>query len=125
MYPDYEDIISRIAEPPSWWSHGVPRYGDFHPSHATIYGSVVVLLEIGSFDREVYRVAYAYDDVAQAESDAREGFFQADDPPNYRTIYSSMLAHQYRVLEFWVREKGVWHRRPELELPLMDFDERP
>jgi len=32
MHQRYEDILSRIAEPPSWWDfNGTPRYGEFHP----------------------------------------------------------------------------------------------
>ena len=39
MLPNYEDILSRIAEPPRWFDEqGVPRYCEFAPHRiANIY----------------------------------------------------------------------------------------
>jgi hypothetical protein len=39
MFHHYEDILSRIAEPPRWFdARGVPRYCDFAPDRiADIY----------------------------------------------------------------------------------------
>jgi hypothetical protein len=48
MFHHYEDIISRIAEPPRWYDEqGVPRYCDFAPNViGNIYANECVLLEI-------------------------------------------------------------------------------
>ena len=38
MFPGYEDVTSRIAEKPSWYtSDGYPRYGEFKPAECDIY----------------------------------------------------------------------------------------
>lgn len=47
MLLSYDDIRSRINEPPRWFdSDGVPRYVMFEPHHATISGREAALLEI-------------------------------------------------------------------------------
>ena len=48
MLPNYEDILSRIAEPPRWFDEqGVPRYCEFAPHHiANIYANECALLAI-------------------------------------------------------------------------------
>jgi DNA-directed RNA polymerase subunit N (RpoN/RPB10) len=48
MLSNYEDILSRIAEPPRWFDEqGVPRYCDFAPHHiANIYADECALLAI-------------------------------------------------------------------------------
>lgn len=48
MLPDYEDIRSRITEPPKWFDrHGVPRYCDPIPNECSnIYANVVVFYRI-------------------------------------------------------------------------------
>lgn len=48
MLPHYEDILSRIAEPPRWFDEqGVPRYCEFAPHRiANIYARECALLAI-------------------------------------------------------------------------------
>lgn len=48
MHHHYNDIRSRIPEPPTWWDeHAVPRYGPFRPdATADIYADEVALVEI-------------------------------------------------------------------------------
>ena len=48
MLPHYEDILSRIAEPPRWFDErGVPRYCEFAPDRiANIYADECALLAI-------------------------------------------------------------------------------
>jgi hypothetical protein len=48
MHQHYEDILSRIAEPPRWFDEeGVPRYCEFAPHRiANIYADECALLEI-------------------------------------------------------------------------------
>jgi hypothetical protein len=46
MLQHYEDILSRIVEPPCWFHEkGVPRYGEFAPHHiANIYADECAIL---------------------------------------------------------------------------------
>jgi hypothetical protein len=48
MHQHYEDILSRIAEPPRWFDEdGVPRYCEFAPDRiANIYADECALLAI-------------------------------------------------------------------------------
>lgn len=48
MRPDFRDIRSRIPEAPFWWDeNGVPRYCEFHPTHAAkVNCAEVALVEI-------------------------------------------------------------------------------
>jgi hypothetical protein len=48
MFQNYEDILSRIAEPPRWFDEeGVPRYCEFAPHRiANIYADECALLAI-------------------------------------------------------------------------------
>lgn len=49
MHSEYDDIKSRIPEPPAWYDeNGCPRYGAFTPMMLSdIYADECVLLEIG------------------------------------------------------------------------------
>src|SRR5438128_81638 len=48
MHQHYEDILSRIPEPPQWFDdYGVPRYCKFKPNRlANIYSTECALAEI-------------------------------------------------------------------------------
>jgi len=48
MHPAYEDITSRIADPPKWFdANGVPRYDKFTPNiSSNVYADEVALLKI-------------------------------------------------------------------------------
>ena len=48
MKHTFDDIRSRISEPPSWFdSNGTPRYGEFTPNACpNIYADEVALVEI-------------------------------------------------------------------------------
>ena len=51
MFPNYNDITSRISESPTWYTtNGVPRYGDFKPREVSIYARYSTLMEIGCQD---------------------------------------------------------------------------
>ena len=45
MHVSYDDILSRILEPPIWWSDGVPRYTSFEPGMTCVYAQEAVLME--------------------------------------------------------------------------------
>lgn len=48
MLDSYDDILSRIEEPPKWWDRfGCPRWRDFDPDNSSnIYADRVVLMRI-------------------------------------------------------------------------------
>jgi len=51
MFPNYDDITSRITEDPTWYTkQGVPRYGEFKPAECNIYAYYSLLMEIGCQD---------------------------------------------------------------------------
>lgn len=45
MHVPYDDILARIAEPPLWWSEGVPRYTEFQPSMIDVYAGAALLVQ--------------------------------------------------------------------------------
>ena len=143
MNAEYEDIRSRITEPPLWFDErAVPRYGKFHPRHlANIYASEGVLMDIacqGCGQR--FQVAlsflnlshdmteWAYDE-HNNRIDTLAGLIQArkihyGDPPNVRCCEAGPVMNSIpkRVIEYWRREMGGrdWERDPSLEIDLKD-----
>ena len=134
MHHHYQDITSRIAEPPAWFDeHGTPRYGEFTPDcTAGIYSDEVALVEVGCQDCAVtWRVVFASsamsrvmrsiarndDDHAQAAAfkgpaianQIRDGSLHWGDPPNHGhecAAGPTMNCTDLRVLGYWRRGKG-------------------
>lgn len=47
MFPEYDDITSRIEEEPTWYTiEGFPRYGKFEPRQCNIYSRYSILMKI-------------------------------------------------------------------------------
>jgi hypothetical protein len=136
MLHHYEDIRSRIAEPPKWWDEsGVPRWCEFGPGEtANIYRSEVALLLIAcqgcgqefkvamsaTYGRELVDGTWCDEPLANA---VRKLEIHYGDPPNVDCCAAgpSMNSEPQRVLEFWGRDDG--HdlvRRPELEIDIDD-----
>lgn len=112
MNPSYEDITSRIDEPPAWWQEGgVPRWGMFTPAQASsIYATELVLMEIECQTCETrFRVAMCHDLMANEPSIAQRiiaGTLHYGDPPNGghdETCGSgaSMNSVPKQILEYW------------------------
>jgi hypothetical protein len=107
VFVSYDDILSRIAEPPKWWSGGVPRYLDFTPEAAGVYGAEVLLV------RSACQLCHAIYDIAVTGNGGIDTFrdnidLYADvalgDPPNACCGDGAhMLAVVLQVLEFWER----------------------
>lgn len=134
----YDDIRSRIAEPPSWWDeYAVPRYGAFRPQDsADIYATTVALLRIACQNCGCeFDVAVSFDASDQAlrrrpplEDQIRDGSIHYGDPPNVECCPAgpTMNCLDLRVLEFWryveTFEPGrsAWERVLELEIQLPD-----
>jgi hypothetical protein len=126
MFQHYDDILSRIAEPPSWFDEqGVPRYCDFAPNRiANIYAHECALLEIACQDcGQIFFVAL--DEKGANEAIAMPGrnspwqklaelirshMIEYSDPPNVDCCGAgpSMTSITRRVLEYWHRWQDTY-----------------
>jgi len=105
---EYQDILSRISEPPSWWQEGgVPRYGPFEPGSSTsVYANEAALVEIAcQFCRRPFIVLFetsAKDRRIAAE--IRAGTLHYGDPPNVGCCTGvSANSTPVQVLQYWAR----------------------
>jgi hypothetical protein len=126
MHEDYDDIRSRISEPPTWFDeHAVPRYCEFSPERcADIYASqaCLLLIECQGCGRE-FRVALSWSDhdpKHALDELIRTVEIHYGDPPNVSCCLSgpSMNSVPRRVLQFWRRTRPEWDRVPELEIEI-------
>lgn len=140
MYVRYDDILSRISEPPTWWSHGVPRYGTFSPDAVDIYARCVALVHTKCCCGTDYHQATVPRDIDSFKNGITLGEAPVGDPPN-ACLYlrgrecgsASDTCRLVGILEFWERDdarealrSGIWWRRlSEYELPLTDHFEAP
>ncbi|MGB9886467.1 MAG: hypothetical protein ACPLRW_05645 [Moorellales bacterium] len=132
MLPAYEDITRRLGEPLWYDRHGVPRYDPFRPDMCGVYARYAALLEIecqGCGRRFKVAVDYCNYEFWGGElrrprlpSAEDEGdFCYGDDPPPHDypggglCAGSTMSSITRRILEFWVRDRFDWERRPEYE----------
>jgi hypothetical protein len=134
MHNAYQDIRTRISEPPLWWDeYAVPRYVPFTPREVgNIYAREVVLLEIACQACSTrYHVAMSFDMIQHALGRAsladriNDGSIHYGDPPNACPAPclagASMNCFDLRVVEFWRRERLDWIRDPALERVLPDI----
>jgi hypothetical protein len=138
MNRQYDDILSRIPEPPAFWQQGgIPRYGTFDPEASSdVYSNELALVEIAcQFCRKPFTVLIetAGHDRRIAEA-IRAGTLHYGDPPNTGCcggVSAGSLA--LRVLQYWAKahpehvEDGLvvdvqgffeWRRDPSLEVEL-------
>lgn len=113
MKHHYTDILSRIAEPPTWFDeNGTPRYGAFHPSALPdIYAREACLLLIRCQNCGTeFQVGMSWsqsDAVLRKQPSLRSliesGEIHYGDPPNMHCCPSgpTMNSVPVRVLEFW------------------------
>ncbi len=126
MHMSYADILSRIAEPPRWWSDGVPRYDPYSPQDHGIYSRQNGLVRVLC---QACRTAFLVS--VNNEQDGEPHLFKtlaADrfltgDPPAHvppdgsRCAGETMGAEAVELLEAWERDPATfeWVRRPEHE----------
>ncbi len=138
MHNYYDDILSRIDEPPQWFDeNAVPRYGSFAPSKlANIYSSEAALVEIACQSCGTrFKVAFANgmgDDIVDAiahrprrrlADKIRERTIHYGDPPNMLCCEfgASENSRALRVLEYWSRTPNSdWTQERDLEINLKD-----
>ena len=146
MHVCYEDVMSRIAEPPTWWTNGFPRFGPFQPTAVDIYTRCVALVHtkcLCGFDfHEAVHVVGGEKQIEAFKARVAQGRIGMGDPPNACEYLSgrpcdgqSSTSREIRVLEFWERpdyptdglpEGESWEshlafkRQPEFERDLYD-----
>jgi hypothetical protein len=127
MNTEYDDIRSRIPEPPKWWDEfAVPRYDAFSPMlTANIYAREVALLLIAC---QACRTEFPVCMSAGRElADAiKAGSLHYGDPPNVRCCPAGPSTNclDLRVLEYWRRDDRLnWQRDGALEIDLSDAPE--
>jgi len=131
MNCSYEDIRSRISEPPAWWDESAcPRYGEFCPEQVSnIYAreAALLLVECQSCGRE-FRVCLSHDGLLDEAvqgrgplcDQIRAGTIHYGDPPNVECCMPgpAMNCVDRRVIEYWRREQQTWERVPEFEVEI-------
>jgi hypothetical protein len=137
MLPSYEDITSRIPEPPTWWSsQGVPRYVEFTPKHASsIYADEVALLLIACQGCGTYynvELSWSRFDTVHVIGSSRRmpsitelittKMIHYGDPPRGGCCGAgpTMNSIPVKVLQFWKKENHTWVRDPSLEIEIED-----
>ncbi len=136
MNHHYQDIISRIPEPPKWWDESaVPRYCDFAPNEgANIYAHEIALVLIACQSCETeFQVAMSCDEynvaigkrIRLAELIALRTLHYGD-PPNTKCCAPgpTMNCLDYRVLQYWRKNNQFeWERDAGYEVTLDDYPE--
>lgn len=129
----YNDIRSRIPEPPSWWDeNATPRYGTFTPDDtASIHADEIVFLRIAcqNCEREFdVCMTWGRSDavlrkVRPLSERVPERAIHYGDPPNIDCCPAgpTMNSVPLRVLEFWKKapfsaDGPRWERVPGLEV---------
>ena len=137
MHHDYEDIRTRIPEPPKWFDESaVPRYVDFAPGQlSNIYAREGALVEVAcQACAQRFKVAFSrctMDDVkakmfghpkTTLATVIKDKTIHYGDPPNIRCCPAgpTMNSEPLRVLEYWRKDKFDWQRDPALEIDVSD-----
>lgn len=138
MHTYYEDILSRITEPPKWFDeHAVPRFCPFTPEEvANIYAEQVCLLLIECQScTQPFEVALSWSNHPVEPTREIDGVtldrliethqIHYGDPPNVECCLSgpSMNSVPKRVLQFCQKNRSAdtsyrWDRVPALEIEI-------
>jgi len=125
MFPSYDDIRSRIAEPPLWHDqHGVPRYDPFRPEMLGVYDHFAILGEIAcqSCGRR-FLVADSWPRFDMSAKTISEHVlaelvdsFDYGDPPRHdieagRCAGETMSSDLVRIVEVWESVRFEWVQR--------------
>lgn len=127
MKRHYDDILSRIPEPPQWFDEGgVPRFVAFSPDEAAnIYASEVVLLAVRCQNcGHKFRVCLSWSTMDGAIRNipplsTNPAGLEYGDPPNVECCRSgpTMNAIPERVVWFWrMTAAHEWERVPAFEV---------
>lgn len=142
MNHHYNDIRSRIAEPPRWYDeNATPRYCAFSPDEtANIYADEVAFFRIAcqncgcTFDVCMSWTTFqgVIQRVQRLSEQIEARAIHYGDPPNVSCCPAgpTMNSIPLRVLEFWRRapitpDGPDWERVPALEVVLPDWAGEP
>ena len=118
MHKGYDDILSKIAEPPTWHDqNGTPRYGEFRSDACpSIYSSHVALVRIAcqhcgrEFDVELHTAIF------DSRMDRPPKRWHYGDPPAHGCTGDTMNCVDLSVLQYWSRDQFQgWQRLAEFE----------
>jgi len=131
MRPSYNDIRSRIAEEPKWFTvDGVPRYEEFTPKMLGVYDNLAGLFVVrcqscgrtmlvgdGTPRLSLLRVALGKTNQLTIEEFTRG--WACGDPPRHDCpgAGETMSATEIAVMEAWEQIDMEWQRRSDLERP--------
>ena len=132
MKANFSDIVSRIAEKPSFYQEdGVPRYGRFTPDMSPcVHASEIALMEIACQVCDTRFNVAIYNPIMQngeiLANSIKDGSIHYKDPPNTGccSAGATMNSWPIRIIEYWRRYdptlKGElswynWDRNPKLE----------
>lgn len=139
MLIEYDDVKSRISEPPKWYTtHGYPRYCDFSPRETGVYVKYALLVEIACQacgERFMVGEGYNRENWGAVVRGDKENFFNDlnkivkhyhfGDPPSHDCPGGgeTMNCEDLRFVEVWesvTNDKPPWfewQRRADLEKP--------
>lgn len=128
MYIRYDDILSRVAEKPTWWLDGVPRFGPFQPNSLDVYAREALLVHVRCQNCQTDYHLGLWNPRTTGARSFREHLGQhrhigLGDPPNACCdVGATMTVEEVAVLEFWESRDCRWVRVPELERGLWTSD---
>lgn len=131
MWPDYNDIKSRIAEPPTWYtSEGVPRWGVPTDGDTNIYADegIVILVGCQGCDSKFHivweqkntdemfnyiRAGKDWPDGKPMECTLVNNALNGDvphmgDPPRHDCVGDTMNSIPFLVSHWWRKNKDKW-----------------
>jgi len=119
MHGNYDDIRSRMTEPPAWFDqNGTPRYGEFHPSQCpNIYSRHVVLAKIACQACCMEFTVEMHAGIWSQRQEAPPSKWHYGDPPCHGCAGDTMNCEDLEILQVWIKTDclGDWRRRSDLE----------
>jgi len=121
MRRSYQDILSRIKDPPLWYDQdGTPRYAPFSFELCPdIYSHHVGLFRVCCQLCHKEFLVEMHANIFDHRIAAPPAKWHYGDPPIHDCpAGNTMNCNDLAVVEFWVEDKFEWTRRPEFEGPI-------
>jgi hypothetical protein len=129
MQHDFDDITSRIKEPPTWYdANGTPRYGEFNPRMSpNIYARMVLLIRIACQECKREFFVEMNEGPFTSMKDFHPQKVHYGDPPRHEEdgdgnpcwAGNTMNCEDLEILQCWTRfGTRDWERHPEFEGPI-------